>query len=285
MSDVHPTVLTEAEKAHLAHKNPRKGHTLPSHAEYVRTLGIASYQGVLSTIDRKTGVPYGSIVELVPLEDGSFVFFISTMASHTRNLMQDPRCSLLIADGLGEGHALSMSRATFMGKATQSEDGQQYREQYLKTHPHASMWIDFKDFYFYRLEVERIRYIGGFGRMSWIRSEAYTNAAPDPLWSDAEGILRHMNEDHKQNMLDFAEAFTEIRGINEIQMTLVDRFGFEMTAYLDNNEKTIRLSFSSEVKDVREVRKEMVALANEARSRLGKTKQTSNKASSVSTPA
>jgi hypothetical protein len=35
---------------------------------------------------------------------------------------------------------------------------------------------NFPDFPFYRLRVERVRYIAGFGQMGWIKGEAHRTA-------------------------------------------------------------------------------------------------------------
>ena len=40
----------------------------------------------------------------------------------------------------------------------------------------ARGYIHFPDFHFYRLHVERVRYIAGFGQMGWIKGEAYRDA-------------------------------------------------------------------------------------------------------------
>ncbi|MCP4423133.1 MAG: hypothetical protein GY803_01440 [Chloroflexi bacterium] len=37
----------------------------------------------------------------------------------------------------------------------------------------ARQYINFPDFQFYRLRVEKARYIAGFGQMGWIAEEQY----------------------------------------------------------------------------------------------------------------
>ncbi|TNE50849.1 MAG: DUF2470 domain-containing protein [Deltaproteobacteria bacterium] len=262
----------ENERLHRSTYNPREGHVLPTHGDYARTITVASHQGVLSTIDREDGTPYGSIVELLPLPNGDFAFFVSGMADHTKNLKKNPQCSILVAEGFGQGYALALSRATYMGKATKvTEDLESLREGYLKLHPEAHVYIDFPDFVFYQLKIERVRYIGGFGRMSWVEGGEYQSASPDPLWEKADGIIQHMNEDHQHNLRDYAHAFGKVEGdIDSIVMTCVDRFGFEMRARQGEREHTVRISFSEEVTDPKRVRHEMVALAQQAREALGK---------------
>ena len=42
------------------------------------------------------------------------------------------------------------------------------QERYLAANPTAEYYIGFGDFAFYRLDVASIRYVGGYGRMSWV---------------------------------------------------------------------------------------------------------------------
>lgn len=279
MSSVEKTQesIPENEKLHRSTYDPRAGHTLPTHGDYARTIAKASAQGILSTLDREDGTPYGSVVELLPLEEGNFVVFVSNMADHTKNLKKDPRGSILVADGFGNGYALALSRATFMGTFEKVKEGSSlYRDKYLELHPEANIYIDFPDFAFYKLNVERVRYIGGFGRMSWVEGPSYLEAAPDPLWQRAEGIIKHMNDDHQQNMRDYAKVFGDVTGeLDSIEMTCVDRFGFELRAEQNGRGKTIRISFSEEVQEAGQVRKEMVAMAKQARAKIQEIEATS----------
>jgi putative heme iron utilization protein len=260
------------ENPHRSSYNPREGHTLPTHGDYARTLAKASKQGVLATLDKEDGTPYASIVELLPLDDGSFVFFCSSMAEHTKNMRRDPRASLLIADGFGKGYALALSRATFIGKIQPANDQKDtYRQPYLEIHPEAAAYIDFPDFAFFRLHVERVRYIGGFGRMSWVEEEAYAQAAPDPLWRAADRIIEHMNEDHQHNLRDYARTFGKITAdIQSIEMTCLDRFGFEMRAQHSGKGETLRISFPHEIREPKAIRTVLVEMAEEARQSLSK---------------
>ena len=70
----------------------------PSHAERARTLIASQLTGTLSTLSvDPAGFPYGSFITFA-LDDGSPVFLVSRLAEHTKNLLREPRCSLLIAE-------------------------------------------------------------------------------------------------------------------------------------------------------------------------------------------
>ena len=57
------------------------------------------------------------------------------------------------------------------------EDRVSVADLYLEKHPNARQYVNFPDFQFYRLEVEKARYIAGFGRMGWITGDRYRAAA------------------------------------------------------------------------------------------------------------
>ena len=71
------------------------------------------------------------------------------------------------------------------------------RELYLARHENSRYWIDFADFSFYRLEPLDLYYVGGFGVMGWVASDAYVHSHRRPFLAQAAaGILTHMNADH-----------------------------------------------------------------------------------------
>src|SRR4051794_24687712 len=70
----------------------------PTHAERARTLIAQISTGTLCTLATEpSGYPYGSFVT-VAFEQGNPIFLISALAEHTKNLEQDRRASLLMAE-------------------------------------------------------------------------------------------------------------------------------------------------------------------------------------------
>ena len=188
------------------------------------------------------------------------------MAEHTQNLMADPRCSLLVAEP-GDGDPLARARATLVGQAKRLERGEdtEAREAFLSAHPNASYYADFKDFAFWEMDVSAVRYIGGYGRMSWVEAERWSEATEDPIAAVADRIISHMNEDHADTMALYCRAFTKATEATEVVMTGVDRYGFEMSVKTSQGPRPIRLPFDEEVSTANEIRKAMVALADRAR--------------------
>ena len=61
-------------------------------------------------------------------------------------------------------------------------------DAFLAAHPNAAYYADFRDFAFWKLHVNAVRYIGGYGRMSWVTQADWHAAEPDPLASSAAGL-------------------------------------------------------------------------------------------------
>jgi heme iron utilization protein len=151
-----------------------------SHAELARGLVAATNRGVLSTVALDPpGYPFGSVATYALDERGRPVVFVSTMAEHTRNAAADPRASLLVAEPVAEeSDPLAAGRATLIGDLIPVPDGERgaVRDLYLAANPASGSYIDFGDFGFWRLDVRSVRYVGGYGRMSWVDPGDYAAA-------------------------------------------------------------------------------------------------------------
>lgn len=245
----------------------------PTHGERARTLVAAMRTGTLCTIAKEpAGFPYGSFVTFA-MDGPNPVFFISTLAEHTKNLRGDARASLLVAEG-GEADPLANGRVTMIGECRRLDDDTQReaaKRAYLEAHPNASYYIDYKDFGFWRLNVEAVRYIGGYGRMSWVEPSDWNVSAPDEIAPYAKAIIDHMNADHADALVAYCQAFSKAKDTTEATMTSVDRYGFELSARTARGPRPIRLAFSKPITSSEEARREMVALVKQARVELGET--------------
>jgi putative heme iron utilization protein len=239
----------------------------PTHAERARTLAASVKIGTLSTIGLEpAGFPYGSFVTQ-GFDGGDPIFLISELAEHTKNLRADSRASLLVAES-GSGDPLARGRVTLLGPCEPLAAGEardRARAAYLSANPNGSYYVDFKDFALWRLAVAQVRYIGGYGRMSWVTAADWAAATPDPLAEHAAGILAHMNDDHAGVMVEYCKAFSRAADTTSATMTSVDRYGFEMSAITGAGPRPIRVAFSRPLAKPDEVRQEMVALAKKAR--------------------
>ena len=238
-----------------------------THAERSRTLLDHCSQGTLSTLTHEEpAYPYGSFITFSVAGDYP-TFFISELAEHTRNLRQNDRASLMVVEGLAED-PLANSRATLLGRMVEVKEAdarEEARASYLESHPSASRYIDYSDFNFWQLHVESIRYIGGYGRMSWVSADEWRASESDPVRPFAAGIIQHMNEDHGDAMVDYCRVLSRATDTKSAKMTAVDRYGFEMSALTEGGPRPIRLAFSKPISSSDDARKEMVALVKRCR--------------------
>jgi putative heme iron utilization protein len=195
--------------------------------------------------------------------EGRPVFFISSMAMHTQNLVEDPRSSLLITQPEVAGDPLGASRVTILGKSTHvtAED---VRDLYLLRHENAKFWQNYSDFAFYRLEVSAVYFIGGFGVMGWVSAEDYTTAQPDPLAEAAPGIILHMNADHAEALRQIARHYAG-EAVDEAAMTAVDRLGFHLRLKSGDRVYGRRVAFIREVASRDDARSVLVEMTRRAR--------------------
>ncbi len=243
----------------------------PSDAERARTLLSVQTRAALSTLSLSPpGMPFGSVITYGLDPGGRPSFFVSTMAEHTRNLDADPRASILVvADTPAGADPLASGRVTLMGQVgeiTDPDERAAARDGYLAANPNA-FYVDYGDFRCLRLEVTGVRYVGGFGRMSWVDVAAYAAARPDPLAVAAEGIIGHMNADHAQSLITLCHADAGRPDVVAASMTAVDRYGFEVVANLANgHQEALRVAFPTQQESGDGVRKELIAMLHQARS-------------------
>ncbi|MCC6558182.1 MAG: DUF2470 domain-containing protein [Polyangiaceae bacterium] len=247
-----------------------KAARAPSHAERCRTLAQRARSATLCTIAREpAGYPYGSLVTIAFDHAGRPLLLLSSLAEHTSNLSERPEASVLVAEAGQAGvDPLALGRMTLIGacgRIAGDDEVAAAREAFLAAQPGASHYVDFKDFSFHRLEPVSIRYVGGFGRMSWVDPESYVRAEADPLADASPGIVSHMNEDHPDAVLAYARALAGIDDATEAAMTAVDRYGFEIRAVTPAGPRAARIGFEAPVAAPDEVRRAMIDLLRAAR--------------------
>src|SRR5262249_34672599 len=153
------------------------------------------------------GYPYGSLVTVAIDGQGRPLLLLSELAEHTQNLAHSADASILLTEPLDRHRQpLALGRVTLLGpcRKVAPAESAAARGVFLPAPPDAAGSVDFKDFAFSRLDPIALRYVGGFGRMSWVSAADYLAAEPDPLAPDAAGILKHMNDDHADAVLAYA---------------------------------------------------------------------------------
>jgi putative heme iron utilization protein len=169
-------------------------------AALARSLLRRSRQGALATLRPPKGDPYCSLVNVASAADGAPILLISRLAVHTTNLLADPRVSLML-DERAPGDPLQGARIMLAGTAQQAEGDAALalRQRYLAVHPSAEMFVDFKDFSFFRIVPSGAHLVAGFGRIHDLSPDEFltdlTGAAA--LLEAEQGTVAHMNADHR----------------------------------------------------------------------------------------
>lgn len=248
----------------------------PSAGEEARTLVHGTARATLATLALDpAGHPFGSLVTYGVLEpDGTPVLFISTLAEHTRNLEADKRASLLVvAEGGTESDILAEGRVTLLGEAERLERDdprvEGARDAYLIANPDAAGYLGLSDFSFWVLHVRSVRWVGGFGRMSWCDAADYAAARPDPTASIAASAVEHLNDDHADALLAAARAFTGHADAVAARATRVDRYGVDLDIQTPEGHATGRAPFDPPVEDAAGLRAAAAAMTRAARELLG----------------
>lgn len=218
-----------------------------------------------TALARGDGAPYVSLAMVALDHDATPVLLLSDLADHTRNLKVDPRVSLLF-DGTGRAAIpLAEERATIQGRVVPTTDGT-LRARYLARHPDAAGYVDFRDFSFYKVEIEKAHLVAGFGRIHWMDGAAVilrTNGMGALREAEA-GILAHMSEEHADVVQLCAWALLGEEG-RDWRMVGIDPEGADLRR--DGTGLTARLPFARIVRSPEEVRAELVRLAKRARER------------------
>ena len=220
-------------------------------------------QGALATLMAGSGDPYCSLVNVASHADGSPILLISRLAVHTRNILADPRVSLML-DERAAGDPLEGARIMLAGRAEEASAGEfdTLRRRYLNAHPSAENFANFKDFSFFRIRPSGAHLVAGFGRIVDLKPEQFLTDIADAgaLLEAEQGAVEHMNADHREAMNLYA---TRLLGAEaaDWRCTGCDPEGIDLQA----GSATLRLDFPERVTGPGELRKILVKLAEQAR--------------------
>ncbi|HJV50262.1 MAG TPA: pyridoxamine 5'-phosphate oxidase family protein, partial [Noviherbaspirillum sp.] len=120
--------------------------------------------------------PFASALPFVPDENHCPVFLLSGLAEHTKNLVADPRASLLVTADDAE-NVLIAPRMTIVGDVLRIDATSELAARYVRYQPDATQYLELGDFAFFRLQPKLVRYIAGFAQMGWIEEAEWPQAA------------------------------------------------------------------------------------------------------------
>lgn len=194
--------------------------TTPDAVRLAKTLIRTASFGSIAVLDPRDGRPYVSRVSIATDFDGTPITLISRLSFHTKSLLADRRCSLLLGEP-GKGDPLAHPRITlsceavFLDRDTTEHEFASLR--FLRRNPKSKLYAGFGDFSFVRLELRSASLNGGFG-------QAFGLDKKDLLSPNSE-ILREAEskliEDMNTTRFALVAAFAEKAGLKAASRILV----------------------------------------------------------------
>ena len=237
-----------------------------SPAEEARTLVAHADVGALATLS-SDGTPWSSMVMYGLLADGSPTLLVSTLAEHGRNLERNPRGSLMVAAPIKRPDPLQGGRVTLAGtfEKPEGERLEAAREACFKVMVHGKTYAQFGDFSIWVLNVERVRWVGGYGVMGSDDAEAYRAAEIDPTAANAPHAVKHLNEDHADALLLIAQRLAGYPDGTAATCTGIDRYGMDLSIETPRGTAPARVGFAEPATAPDGLRAATVELARRAR--------------------
>jgi putative heme iron utilization protein len=237
----------------------------PTAAEEARTIASSTNTGTLATLT-PSGDPWASFVTY-GLLDGAPVLCVSNMAEHGRNLAGDQRASIAIVAPATEADPLASGRVTLAG-AVERPSGDELaaaRDAHVAAVPAAKYYIDYSDFALWVLRVQRVRWVGGYGRMDSATGQAYAAAEPDPVAPRAAGAIAHLNADHTEALCAIAKVLAGYPDATAATCTGADRYGLDLKVNTPRGVAYPRVGYAVPIGSYDDLRSATVELTLRAR--------------------
>lgn len=170
--------------------------------------------GALATHSRDPlGFPYPTALPFAPDARHRPVVLVSRLAEHARNLEADRRSGFLVVDSPANDDVLNGERLTLLGQFVPGGLEPSLVRRYLRYHPDAERYLALGDFSFRVLEIERMRYIGGFGAMGWLDA-----ADLDPL--------EPLSDDDETALIEYFDR--HVSRPAQVRLVGIDRYGADL---------------------------------------------------------
>ncbi len=237
-----------------------------SPGEEARTLLAGQTLAALATLTAD-GDPWAAHVAYGLLPDGGAVILVSTLSEHGRQLREDPRASLLVAEPADGGDTLDTGRVTLAGIAVRpaGDELAAARAAYFAAVPAAEGYADFGDFAFWVLRPRRVRWVGGFARMGWAEVDDYARAEPDPVAPIAARAARHMDADHADALVAMARGPAGFSDATAATCLRADRYGLDLWVTTPRGDAGARVGFERPCAAAADLRPAAVELTRRAR--------------------
>lgn len=171
--------------------------------------------GTLATHSREPdGFPFPTMLPFATDARHRPTILVSRLAEHTRNLQLDTRAGFLVVEAPNEA-VLDGARVTLIGRfaPVAADEANAVARRYLRYHPAAERYLGLGDFSFLAMDVERLRFIGGFGAMGWLNGGELDPL--DPLSDEDEMFLTRKFE-------------ADVKRTSNVELAGIDRYGADL---------------------------------------------------------
>ncbi len=194
----------------------------------LRQVARACRKASLATILAGSGgAPYASLVTVAFGHDLTPILLLSRLSDHTRNVLADPRASLLLDGTEGHPNPQTGPRVTLTGRAEQSNDPE-LKARFLARHPAAALYAGFADFAIWRIVPERAHFVGGFGRAVWF--DAPFGLPAQPATGDEPRLVAELNAEHAARLDGWAITAIDADGVDMLRCEEFRRLAFRQPA-------------------------------------------------------
>lgn len=144
----------------------------------VRKLFAETKYASLAVHDVTSDFPLVSRVAACFSKTTGLFFAGSDLSLHSKCLLENEKCSLMLGEH-GKGDGLAYARMTLVGTTKRLPNDHERRSElravFLETHPKAELYIDFGDFGFYPIDVNKCLLNGGFGKAYNLEKDDLSN--------------------------------------------------------------------------------------------------------------
>ncbi len=237
----------------------------PSAAEEAHTIAASTNTATLASLSAD-GSPWASLITY-GLLGGDPVLCVSHMAEHGRNLAGDRRASISVVAPSADDDPLAHGRVTLAGVvfAPEGEDREPARRAHLDAVPAAKYYVDYSDFALWVLRVQRVRWVGGYGRMDSATGADYATAEADPVTPRAGDAIIHLNADHADSLVLLARAMGGYPDTDSAVCTGADRYGLDLKVTTPRGVAYTRVGYPGRLDDVDQMRAATAELVQQAR--------------------
>lgn len=138
--------------------------------ELLRSANTAS----LSTHDPVSAFPFCTLVNVAASFDGSPLIYVSNLSLHTRNILANPKVSLLISPA-AKADLPRTTRITVVGNAVAMVDPI-FKERFNTYNPSYADYPAVGGFYIFKIEVLGVHFVDGAGGPSQLALDRIVNA-------------------------------------------------------------------------------------------------------------